>query len=80
MVLKEKWPVYDESLIEEEMIIIPIQINGKLRSKVEVDPAIDEKTLKDNVLSDEKIKKWTEGKTVSKWIIVPKKLINLIVR
>ncbi len=78
-ILKEKWPAYDESLIEEEKITIPIQINGKLRSKIEASPAIDEEALKIKVQSDEKVKKWVEGKKISKWIIVPKKLVNIIV-
>ena len=57
-----------------------IQINGKLRSKIEIDPSIDEKTLKDNVLGDSKVKKWIDGKAVSKWIIIPGKLVNIIIR
>ncbi|MCK4462788.1 MAG: leucine--tRNA ligase, partial [Candidatus Omnitrophica bacterium] len=79
-ILKEKWPQYNKDLIEEEKITIPIQINGKLRSKIEVAPAIDEKILKTKVQSDEKVKKWVKGKKISKWIIVPKKLVNIIAR
>jgi len=79
-ILKEKWPEYDKNLIIEEKITIPIQINGKLRSKIEISPAIDEEALKTKVQSDEKVKKWIEGKKISKWVIVPKKLVNVIIR
>jgi len=79
-ILNYKWPVFDERFVKEEIITIPIQINGKLRSKVDVEPAIDEETLKVKVISDEKVKKWIEGKNISKWIIVPTKLVNIILR
>ena len=77
-ILKEKWPEYDKKLIIEERITIPIQINGKLRSKIKVSPAIDEEALKAKVQSDEKVKKWVEGKKISKWVIVPKKFVSII--
>jgi len=79
-ILKEKWPVYDKSLIEEKNLTIPIQVNGKLRSKIEVAPKVSEEALKLKILSDEKIKKWTKGKNISKWIIIPKKLVNILLR
>ncbi len=77
-ILKEKWPYYDKKLIIEKRITIPIQINGKLRSKIKVSPAIDEEALKAKVQSDEKVKKWVEGKKISKWVIVPKKFVSII--
>ncbi|NQT23667.1 MAG: leucine--tRNA ligase [Candidatus Omnitrophica bacterium] len=79
-ILKQNWPLYDESLIEEEKITIPVQVNGRLRSKVLVRADIVEDDLKSEILSDEKVKKWTEGKNISKWIVVPKKLVNILLR
>lgn len=79
-ILNQSWPEYNKDLIQEEKIIIPIQINGKLRSKIEVTPSVTEEDLKTQILSEEKVKKWTEDKKISKWIIIPNKLVNILIR
>jgi len=79
-VLNQSWPAYDKDMIVDDTITIPLQINGKLRSKLEVSPSITDEALKELVRSDEKIKKWIEGKKIVKWINVPGKLVNLVVR
>ncbi|NQT95008.1 MAG: leucine--tRNA ligase, partial [Candidatus Omnitrophica bacterium] len=73
------WPVFDENKAKEDMLVLPVQVNGKLRSKVETLPDISEDELKKKVLSDEKIKNWIDGKDIRKFIIVPKKLVNIVV-
>jgi len=78
-IFKQPWPQWDKELIKQDTITMPIQVNGKLRSKLEVPTDIAEDQLKELVLSDEKVKKFTAGKQVRKFIIVPKKLINLVV-
>ena len=79
-ILKQPWPAYNKDLIIEEKITLPLQINGKLRSKIEVDPNADEETVKEIVASDERIQRWVKGKKIAKWVIVPGKLVNLVVR
>jgi len=79
-ILGQSWPTYEKSLTVEDRITIPIQINGKLRSKIEVEPSTKEATLKEMALSDEKIQKWLGDKKVHKWIIVPGKLVSMVVR
>ena len=80
-ILKHPWPVYDKNLIVEDKVTVPIQINGRLRSKIEMDIAVkEENIIKKKVLEDEKVKKWVEGKEISKWIIVPNKMVNIVVR
>jgi len=79
-ILHQDWPVYDKELIVEEKITIPIQVNGRLRSKIEVSPSTDEATIKEIILSDEKMHKWIDGKNIAKWIIIPERLVNVIVR
>ena len=76
-VLKANWPSYDEKLLEESVLTIPIQINGKFRSKIEAPPGISEEELKNKVLADEKIKKYIGGAT-PKFIIIPNKLVNIV--
>ncbi|MFH0763782.1 MAG: leucine--tRNA ligase [Candidatus Omnitrophota bacterium] len=78
-IFKSSWPGYDKNAIVEKVITIPIQINGKLRSKIEVDADTDEEAVKTAALSDPKVRAWTESKAVKKIIVIPKKLVNIVV-
>ncbi len=72
------WPEYDESKLTEDTVEIVLQVMGKVRSKafVPVDATKDE--LEEMALEDEKIKEWTDGKTIRKVIVVPGKLVNIV--
>ena len=78
--LKAPWPKYDAALAAEDEIEIPVQINGKLRSKVVVPAAATEDQVKQSALADEKVKAAIAGKQVVKNVYVPKKLLNIVVR
>ena len=78
-IIDESWPTHDPELMVQENVEIVIQVNGKLRSKITVDQSIDDKALEELVMMDEKIKKYTDGHTVKKIIIVPKKLVNIVI-
>ncbi|PIP21256.1 MAG: leucine--tRNA ligase [Candidatus Omnitrophica bacterium CG23_combo_of_CG06-09_8_20_14_all_40_11] len=78
-VLKAPWPKYEEKFLKEEVITIVIQVNGKLRSKVEVPADINEKRLKELLLADEKLKPWIKDKPIKNFIIVPQKLVNIVI-
>ena len=78
-IIDESWPTHDPELMVQENVEIVIQVNGKLRSKITVDQSIDDKALEESVMMDEKIKKHTDGHTVKKIIIVPKKLVNIVI-
>jgi leucyl-tRNA synthetase len=75
----EHWPAYDEALTRAEEIEVPVQVNGKLRSKVTVPADVDEATLKSAALADERIRSLTNGKELRKVIVVPRKLVNIVV-
>jgi len=75
----EKWPEYDPKLIKEEKVQLIIQINGKVRDKIEVEADISEKTARELTLTRENVKKWIKGKEIKKVIFVPKKLINFVI-
>ena len=79
LIIDESWPTHDPELMVQETVEIVIQVNGKLRSKMTVDQSIDDKALEELVMMDEKIKKHTDGHTVKKIIIVPKKLVNIVI-
>ncbi len=75
----EKWPIHNEKYMEEEIYIIAVQVNGKLRAKVSVDADKTDEEVKEIILNDEKIKKWVEGKDIRKFILVKRKVANIVV-
>lgn len=76
----EKWPEYDESALVVSEIEIVLQINGKIRDKIKIDPSLTPDQMKELAMSSDRIKELTEGKTIVKCIAVPKKLINIVVK
>ncbi|MDD5731170.1 MAG: leucine--tRNA ligase [Candidatus Omnitrophica bacterium] len=78
-ICREAWPEYDERLLIEEKVIIVVQVNGKMRSRLETEPGIPEEKLKAAVLADEKVKPWLQDKAIRNFIIVPNKIINIVV-
>ncbi len=78
--LRAPWPKFNEALAREEQIEIPVQINGKLRAVVTVSADADEEALKAAALADEKIAALLDGKEVVRIIVVPRKLINIVVK
>jgi leucyl-tRNA synthetase len=79
-VLRASWPVSDPALAKEDELEIPVQINGKLVNVVRVPADADAKAIEAAALADEKVKSRTAGKTVTKVIVVPGKLVNLVVK
>jgi leucyl-tRNA synthetase len=78
--LKAPWPKYDAALAKEEELEIPVQINGKLRSRIVVPADAAEDFIVERVLADEKVQSAIAGKQIVKTIFVPGKLVNLVVR
>ncbi len=78
-IFKAAWPFYDKNMLVEEVVTYVVQVNGKVRSKIEAPADIKEEQLKELVLSDEKLKPWLSGKPPKKLILVPGKLLNLVV-
>ena len=72
------WPSYDKAMLVDDEIEIPIQVMGKLRSKMYAAPDTDAKTLEEMALADEKIQGLIEGKTVRKVVVVPGRLVNIV--
>ena len=78
-VFKCDWPAYREDMLQADSVVVPVQINGKLRSTIEMSRGLEQEKIKEFVLKDEKIKEWLSGKDIRKWIILPDKLINIVV-
>jgi len=78
-IFKASWPKYDAGLLVEENVELVIQVNGKVRSKIEVPLDISESLLKELVLKDEKLIPWLGNKPPKKFIVVPRKLVNIVI-
>ncbi|MEQ8224788.1 MAG: class I tRNA ligase family protein, partial [Candidatus Eremiobacterota bacterium] len=79
LVAEQPWPSYDENLAKDTVITISIQVNGKLRGTIEVEPGIDKDILTGMALEMDRIKKFTENKAIRKTIYVPDRLLNIVV-
>ena len=80
--LKEvpRWPVADPELAQREELEIPIQVNGKLRSRVIASPDVSEDELRASALADERVRALTDGHEIVKVIVVPRRLVNVVIR
>jgi leucyl-tRNA synthetase len=78
-VFRSPWPSYDAKALVKDVVTIVIQVNGKLRSRLDIPSDIDNDKLRALVLSDVKVKKFTEGKAIRDFIVVPKRLVNIVV-
>ena len=76
----QTWPSWDEDLAKEDEITLVIQVNGKLRDRINVPASITEDEAKEKARSSEKAKSHLEGKQTIKEIYVPGKLVNIVVK
>jgi len=74
------WPVADPELARKDELEIPIQVNGKLRSRVVVAPDISEAELREMALADAKLQSFIDGHKIVKVIVVPQRLVNVVVK
>ena len=76
---QQSFPAWDESLAADETITLVVQVNGKVRDRIEVPANIDEPTAHELALASSKVQPYTEGKVVNKAIYVPGRLVNVVV-
>ncbi len=76
----DKWPEYNKDIITEEKVEIVIQVDGKVRDRVEIETNSNEENVKNIYLQREIIKKWIQDKEIQKILFVPNKLINIILK
>ncbi len=77
-IFRQSWPDFDEAATAEEAITLIVQINGKVRAKIEVSAGLNSEELEEQALAHEKITGQLEGKSVRKVIVVPNKLVNIV--
>jgi len=78
-IFRTPWPTYDPEAVRSDTLEIPVQVNGKLRSRIIVGTDADGKAIEEAALADEKVARHTRGKTVRKVVVVPGKLVNIVV-
>jgi leucyl-tRNA synthetase len=78
-IAQSTWPSYREQLLVEESHEYPVMINGKLRLKITFPLDMPEDQIREQVLAHETARKWTSGEAVKRFILVPKKIINIVV-
>jgi leucyl-tRNA synthetase len=76
----EPWPTYDPALLVEDSVEVPVQFNGKLRSKIVVPANSDAAALEAAARADEQVQKNLEGKTIVKVVAVPGRMVNFVVK
>lgn len=76
----EKWPVYDEAQLVEDTVEIVVQVNGKIKTKLNIAKDEDKESVLAKAKADENVAKVIDGKNVVKEIVVPNKLVNIVVK
>ena len=79
-ILNEKWPAYDPAKTIDDTVTVVFQVNGKIRSKEELAKGTAQDELIKLALENERVKEYTDGKTIIKKIAVPDKLVNIVVK
>ena len=75
-----QWPQYNEEYLKEDNVNYTVSFNGKARYNMEFPVDADNDTIQKEVIADERSEKWMEGKQIVKVIVVPKKLINIVLK
>jgi len=77
---ESSWPSYDEAKLVSDTYKIAIQVNGKLRDTIEIKENDSEEDIKQKALASENVKRHIEGREIIKFIIVPKKIVNIVIK
>jgi len=78
--MKESWPAFDAELARESEVEVPVQINGKLRARIQVAAGLDKAALEAAARGDDKVQALLGGSAIVKVIAVPDKMVNFVVK
>lgn len=74
-----EWPIVDESCIVKMSVCYAVQVNGKVRAKIDVDPSLGQEQIIEQAICDNNVKKYLENREIRKTIVVPNKVISFVV-
>jgi leucyl-tRNA synthetase len=75
----QSWPTFDEQTAAEEEVTVVVQVNGRLRDKVQVPADADDQLLRDAALNSPNVQRHTNDRSIRKIIVIPRKLVNIVV-
>ena len=75
----QQWPQFDEELAKKEFITLVVQVNGKLRDRLELPPDLEQSVVEEKVLGSHKIQSYLANRTIRKLIIIQNKLVNIVI-
>jgi leucyl-tRNA synthetase len=78
-IFRASWPAWDENAVQSDQVLVVVQVNGKLRSRIMLSAEAGEEEMKAAALEDPKARNFIEGKTIRKVIVVPQKLVNIVI-
>jgi leucyl-tRNA synthetase len=76
---KTAWPQFDAAVAKAEEVVVPVQVNGKIRARVTVPADLEDETLRARVLTDPAVQAHTEGKTIRKVVVAKGPLVSVVV-
>lgn len=76
----QAWPLYDENALVMDEVEIAVQVNGKVRTRIQVSASADQKEVENQALEQEKVQAFLQGKKIHKVIVIPKKLVNIVAK
>jgi leucyl-tRNA synthetase len=79
-VVAEAWPVVDDDALVRETVELVVQVNGKLRSHIEVATEAERDAIQEQALADANVQRFTQDKTIQKVVVVPGKLVNIVAK
>jgi leucyl-tRNA synthetase len=79
VLLNLPWPEFDPQWVRQDQVVLVLQVNGKVRSRMMAAPGLEEGVLKEMALKDQRIQEWTRDKAVRKVVVVPDRLVNIVV-
>jgi leucyl-tRNA synthetase len=77
-IFRASWPSYDKASLAADVFTLVIQVNGRVRSRIEVPADSSDEKIKEAALSDPKVQAFIKGKPVRQVVVVPKKLVNIV--
>jgi leucyl-tRNA synthetase len=77
---QQSWPTYDEAMLREDLITLVVQVDGKLRDKLEVAADLPKDEVEKVALASSKVQTFTQGRTIVKVVVVPGRLVNIVTK
>jgi leucyl-tRNA synthetase len=79
LVAREPWPTVDETILSDDTIIMPIQVNGKRRGQIEVQKDLEPTEIEKLAIAEEAVQRTLNGATPKKVIVVPGRIVNVVI-